>query len=371
MKQPQEHNQPTPSNSPFMTSTKFRWRIVAEDPLAIITHPQTLAALSADTRRKLFFLPANSSHLRNTPLHPKIRSGEWQHPSVAAFQKRAARMGCNPHAAALPDLSNRHSASPARSAGSRQRIFVTIPKANPIIFAPFPKQIPLSLSPSLRQTPFPAPHVRAHPPPPDSPSTHPRWGDAPRPRFPGRGVTGGTDTLRSEPAVTPGGGSSTAPPGPPPRGSAVRAACFQLPAKSPLPPKLEERRPKEPRTRRGSPTSCSSRSACPQPGGAPAARSVRPSALRPPSLPCGRGRREEEKEGGREQPRTTPRPRCAAREEACSAPRGRRSPAVPPPLNIHTHIRAPTRQEEAFRRRWAFPEGSRRKFRPSRANGVG
>lgn len=64
--------------------------------------------------------------------------------------------------------------------------------------------------------------------------------------------------------------------------------------------KLEERRPKEPRTRRGSPTSCSSRSACPQPGGAPAARSVRPSALRPPSLPCGRGRREEEKEGGRE-----------------------------------------------------------------------
>lgn len=42
-----------------------------------------------------------------------------------------------------------------------------------------------------------------------------------------------------------------------------------------------------------------------------------------------------------------------------------------PPLNIHTHIRAPTRQEEAFRRRWAFPEGSRRKFRPSRANGVG
>lgn len=165
MKQPQEHNQPTPSNSPFMTSTKFRWRIVAEDPLTIITHPQTLAALSADTRRKLFFLPANSSHLRNTPLHPKIRSGEWQHPSVAAFQKRAARMGCNPHAAALPNLSNRHSASPARSAGSRQRIFVTIPKANPIIFAPFPKQIPLSLSPSLRQTPFPAPHVRAHPPP--------------------------------------------------------------------------------------------------------------------------------------------------------------------------------------------------------------
>lgn len=72
-------------------------------------------------------------------------------------------MGCNPHAAALPNLSNRHSASPARSAGSRQRIFVTIPKANPIIFAPFPKQIPLSLSPSLRQTPFPAPHVRHEP----------------------------------------------------------------------------------------------------------------------------------------------------------------------------------------------------------------
>lgn len=243
---------------------------------------------------------------------------------------------------------------------SKSHYLRTVPKANPIILVTIPSANPIPRAPRASTSP-----------PPDSPSTHPRWGDAPRPRFPGRGVTGGTDTLRSEPAVTPGGGGSTAPPGPPPRGSAVRAACFQLPAKSPLPPKLEERRPKEPRTRRGSPTSCSSRSACPQPGGAPAARSVRPSALRPPSLPCGRGRREEEKEGGREQPRTTPRPRCAAREEACSAPRGRRSPAVPPPLNIHTHIRAPTRQEEAFRRRWAFPEGSRRKFRPSRANGVG
>lgn len=220
--------------------------------------------------------------------------------------------------------------------------------------SPSPKQIPLSSHRSQSKSHYPCHHPFGKPhsprptcehiPPPDSPSTHPRWGDAPRPRFPGRGVTGGTDTLRSEPAVTPGGGSSTAPPGPPPRGSAVRAACFQLPAKSPLPPKLEERRPKEPRTRRGSPTSCSSRSACPQPGGAPAARSVRPSALRPPSLPCGRGRREEEKEGGREQPRTTPRPRCAAREEACSAPRGRRSPAVPPPPK-YTH--AYTRSDPA------------------------
>lgn len=216
---------------------------------------------------------------------------------------------------------------------SKSHYLRTVPKANPIILVTIPSANPIPRAPRASTSP-----------PPDSPSTHPRWGDAPRPRFPGRGVTGGTDTLRSEPAVTPGGGSSTAPPGPPPRGSAVRAACFQLPAKSPLPPKLEERRPKEPRTRRGSPTSCSSRSACPQPGGAPAARSVRPSALRPPSLPCGRGRREEEKEGGREQPRTTPRPRCAAREEACSAPRGRRSPAVPPPPK-YTH--AYTRSDPA------------------------
>lgn len=111
--------------------------------------------------------------------------------------------------------------------------------------SPSPKQIPLSSHRSQSKSHYPCHHPFGKPhsprptcehiPPPDSPSTHPRWGDAPRPRFPGRGVTGGTDTLRSEPAVTPGGGSSTAPPGPPPRGSAVRAACFQLPAKSPLP----------------------------------------------------------------------------------------------------------------------------------------
>lgn len=325
----------------------------------IKTHPQTLTALSADARRKLF-LPANSSRLRNTPLHLKIRSGEWQHPSTASFQRRAARMGCNPHAAALPNLSNRHSASPNRH-GQRG--------ADSESLSPSPKQIPLSPSPSLRQTPFPAPHVWTHPP---GFSQHPpAVRGAPRPRFPRRGLRGyrhaslrtrGSSGWRRQQAASH------------PRGRPLRAPrCGEcvLPTSRKVPAGL-------PNLRRGDPGS-------PKPGGdllppaSPCSREARPQ-LAPAAHPrctrrlCpaggGGGGRKRGREGGSGPAPLLGRAAQPIRRRALLRGGGGPQQCLPPP-NIHTHIRAPTRQEEAFRRRWAFPEGSRRKFRPSRANSAG
>lgn len=302
----------------------------------IKTHPQTLTALSADARRKLF-LPANSSRLRNTPLHLKIRSGEWQHPSTASFQRRAARMGCNPHAAALPNLSNRHSASPNRH-GQRG--------ADSESLSPSPKQIPLSPSPSLRQTPFPAPHVWTHPP---GFSQHPpAVRGAPRPRFPRRGLRGyrhaslrtrGSSGWRRQQAASH------------PRGRPLRAPrCGEcvLPTSRKVPAGL-------PNLRRGDPGS-------PKPGGdllppaSPCSREARPQ-LAPAAHPrctrrlCpaggGGGGRKRGREGGSGPAPLLGRAAQPIRRRALLRGGGGPQQCLPPP-NIHTHIRAPTRQEEAF-----------------------
>lgn len=282
-----------------MTPTKFRWRTVAEDPLTIKTHSQTLTALSADARRKLF-LPASSSHLRNTPLHLKIHSDEWQHPSSASFQRRDARMGCNPHAAALPNLSNRHSASPARPARSRQRIFVTVPKANPIILVTIPSAIPIPRAPRVGTSPRvpPAPtrgerSSHSQTPLPKARVTGVPARFAPSPRFLRVATAAAASHPRGRPLRAPR------------CGDCALLTSLKVPAGFP-------------NLRRGDPGS-------PKPGGdllpppSPCSREARPQ-LAPSAhprctrrlLPCGRGRRRKKKrQGGREQPRATPRPRCA------------------------------------------------------------